>query len=449
MTTVALVGAGSMVFTRQVVSDLLRVPELRDGLALSLVDVDGGRLQSARGLAARLVAETGARASVRASVDRMEGLAGADFVVNTIQVGGYAATRADFDIPARYGLRQTIADTVGVGGIFRGLRTLPVVLAICRDMERVAPGARLLNYTNPMGMVMLAVATLTGVEAYGLCHSVPHTARALARYLGVQPDRLAYLAAGVNHQSWFLRLTLDGRDAYPDLARAARRPEIRGRDAVRFELLDRFGVFVSESSEHNAEYLPYFIRSDAEIARLGIPVGEYLRRSAEGLDRFDRLAEALEAGERLLLPASDEYAPRLVAALVTGRETGLQVNIGNAAGLVANLPRDSAVEVPARAGRRGVVPEAVGTLPTALAALNLAATTAQQLVVEAVRTGRREAVDEAVMLDPNAAASLSLDAMARMVDDLLEAHAGMLPPLVRRRAWALAAPQPTPRPEVP
>jgi alpha-galactosidase len=439
MTTVALVGAGSMVFTRQVVSDLLRVPELREGLTLSLVDTDGRRLDAARDLTIHLVGEAGARAEVRASLDRASGIAGADFVVTTIQVGGYAATRADFDIPASYGLRQTIADTVGVGGIFRGLRTLPVILEICRDMEGLAPGARLLNYTNPMGMVMLAVSSLTAVEGYGLCHSVPHTADALASYLGVAPERLGYLAAGVNHQAWFLSLTVDGRDAYPDLARAAHRPDVRARDPVRFELMDRLGVFVSESSEHNAEYLPYFMRSEAEVARLGIPVGEYLRRSEANMERFDRLADLLASGEPLLLPPSDEYAPRLVEALVSGREALLQVNVHNGPGYIENLPRDSAVEVPVRAGGRGVEPQAVGPLPTALAALNLAATTAQQLVVEAVRTGHREPVEEAVMLDPNAAASLTLDAMVRMVDDLLRVHGGLVPPLARRRLWTVDA----------
>lgn len=427
-----------MVFTRQVVSDLLRIPGLRDDLHIALLDADAGRLRIALRLTERLIEQTGARARVEAFEDRARGLAGADFVINTIQVGGYAATRADFDIPARYGLRQTIADSVGVGGIFRGLRTIPAVLDICRDMERHAPGARLLNYTNPMGMVMLAVTSLASVEAYGLCHSVAHTAAALAGYLGVAPARLGYRAAGVNHQAWFLALTVDGRDAYPDLARAARRPEVHARDRVRFELMDRLGVFVSESSEHNAEYVPYFMRSPAEIDRLAIPVGEYLRRSEENLERRGRLARALAAGEPLLLPASDEYAPALVAALGSGGRVRLQVNVRND-GLIDNLPRDSAVEVGAVAGANGVRPEPAGALPTALAALNGAAVVAQQLVLDALRTGRREAVDEAVMLDPNAAASLTLDEMARMVDDLVAAHAGLLPTLVRRRAWSVRA----------
>ncbi len=438
MASVALVGAGSMVFTRQVVSDLLRRPGLRDGLRLALVDADPGRLAAALALVERLVEESGARARVAAFAERADALAGADFVINTIQVGGYAATRADFDIPARYGLRQTIADTVGVGGIFRGLRTIPAVLAIGRDMERVAPGARLINYTNPMGMVMLALSRMASIEAYGLCHSVAHTAAALAGYLGVGHERLTYRAAGVNHQAWFLELRVDGRDAYPDLARAARRPDVYARDRVRFELMERLGVFVSESSEHNAEYVPYFMRSPAEIERLGIPVGEYLRRSEANIERYDHLAAALAAREPMLLPASDEYAPLLVDALTTGREARLQVNVAND-GYIDNLAAEAAVEVAATAGRGGVRPEAAGALPVALAALNGAAVTAQQLVLEAVRSGRREAVDEAVMLDPNAAATLALDQMAAMVDDLVAAHQGLLPRLERRRAWSIRA----------
>lgn|GEM_PF-80901 len=441
MPIVAIVGAGSMVFTRQVVSDLLQTPDLGDDLVLSLCDIDGERLATARAMVERLVGESGRRARVRAAAPLAEALAGADFVVSTIQVGGYAATRLDFDIPARYGLRQTIADTVGVGGIFRALRTLPAVVEICRAMQTAAaPGARLLNYTNPMGMVMLGIAHLAPVEAYGLCHSVPHTARSLAGYLAVDPGRLSYLAAGVNHQAWFLRLEVDGEDAYPALALAAARPEVYDRDRVRFELMARLGVFVSESSEHNAEYVPYFMHHPAEVDRLAVPVGEYLRRSERLIDTFQGLPQALAAGERLLQPRSDEYAPRLIGALVTGRPATVQVNVVNR-GLVANLPADSAVEVPATAAADGIRPEAVGALPIVLAALNGAATTAQQLVVEAVRSGRREAVDEAVMLDPNAAACLTLDQMAAMVDDLVAAHGRSLPRLSRRRAWAVSLPR--------
>lgn len=441
MARVAIIGAGSMVFTRQIVSDMLRMPEVAQGLSLSLVDLDSERLSTARRLCERLAKESGFDVKVSASTVLDEGLQDAQYVVNSIQVGGYPATLIDFRIPESYGLRQTIADTLGVGGISRALRTLPAVVTIGQAMERVVPNAILLNYTNPMAMVMHAVSKLTNVEGYGLCHSVPNSAHQLADYLGVAPSRLTYEATGVNHQAWFLRLEIDGEDAYPRLAEAMRRPEIWRRDPVRFELFSKFGKFVSESSEHNAEYVGYFLHFDDEIQRLSIPVGDYLHRSEEGLQEYDELKEILDKrpNEPLTIPASGEFAPVIIRALVSGQPADVYVNVENE-GLVINLPGDSCVEVPAHVEHGRVLPQPAGPLPVHLAAMNHIACSIQALVLEALTTHSREPVYEAALLDPNASATLTMDRIVRMMDDLIDAHGDRIPHLERRQAWSISRP---------
>jgi alpha-galactosidase len=432
---VVLVGAGSMMFTRQTVSDLLQTDGVADGLDLRLVDVDPERLESARALCEGLIAESGARATVRADTDLRSALTGAGYVVVAIQVGGYAATRLDFDVPARFGVRQTIGDTLGIGGISRALRTIPAVVDIARAVSDVAPDAVVLNYTNPLDTLVAAVARIVGLEIVGLCHSPYTTAVQLADYLDVPIERLGYRVAGINHQAWVLELTLDGADAYPALERAMARPEVYDRDRVRFELLRHLGYFVTESSEHNAEYFPYFLRSDAEIERLMIPVGEYLRRSVAFLADYRRLRrDVTRSHARHLLPRQRDYAVETITALALGGEAKIYANVVNRE-LIANLPGGAGVEVPAAVRGGRVVPEAVGSLPTALAAWNHIGASIQLLVVEAVATGRREPLYEAAMLDPNVASTLRLPQVPTLVDELVAAHADSIPDLRRVRSW--------------
>lgn len=433
MVTVAIVGAGSMEFTRQVVSDLLQREVTKDA-TVHLIDIDPERLKTSAKMVSRMQGAVGSRGTAVPFLDRREGLAHVDYCINTIQVGGFAATETDFTIPARYGIRQTIADTVGIGGISRGLRTLPQVLQIVGDLIEVAPNATFLNYTNPMSMVMLAVGRrFPGFPAYGLCHSVHYTAEALARYLEVPFEEMRWTSAGINHMAWMLTLRHGDEDLYPRLAIAAQSPAIWRQDAVRFELFRRLGYFVTESSEHNAEYSAFFLTHDAEIERLHIPVGEYLRRSRENLDEYSSIRQALnDPAESFLLNPSPEYAPAFIAAREAGVEWWFQGNVMNAH-LIDNLPEDAAVEVPVFVNRHGVFPGHVGCLPLQLAAMNRAAVSVQQLTVEAVLRNDRDYVYQAAMMDPLVASCLTLDQITRLVDDLLAAHAGLVPDLSSKR----------------
>ena len=305
---VTFVGAGSIEFTRNVVTDLCAYPELRGRLELALYDISAGRLAYAERLARQLVAQAGAGARVTATGDRRAALAGADYVINEVQVGGYDATRADFDIPARYGVRQTIGDTLGIGGIFRGLRTIPVVLALGRDMHEVCPDAYLLSYSNPMAMLPWAVYAGTPfTRVYGLCHSVRDTQAFLTGLTGADPDRVQFLTAGFNHQAFVLRFEQDGESLYPRLTEVIdRSPELHRR--VRVEIFRRFGYFPTESSEHSAEYVPWFMRHDAQIERFRIFVGDYLERSEENLRELDAVQADLDAGLPLDLTPQHELA---------------------------------------------------------------------------------------------------------------------------------------------
>src|SRR5579875_2554034 len=316
---VTFVGAGSVEFTRNVVTDLCSYPEFAGQLQLSLYDISAERLAFAERLARQIVDQTGAGATVTGTRDRREALAGADYVINEVQVGGYRSTRADFDIPARYGVRQTIADTLGIGGIFRGLRTIPVTTALARDMEQVCPDAYLLNYANPMAMLPWAVYEGTGLHrVFGLCHSVRDTHAFLAGLVGLDPGEIDFLTAGFNHQAFVLKFEHHGRSLYPRLAEIVdASPDLRRR--VRVELLRRFGYFPTESSEHSAEYVPWFMRHDGEVKRLRIPVGEYLARSQENLRELDALQRQLADGSRLDDTPGDELASQFIHSLETGK----------------------------------------------------------------------------------------------------------------------------------
>ena len=401
---VTLIGAGSTVFARTLVSDLVSFPELRDGLTIALMDIDPARLDATAQMTARAGVE------VEATLDRRAALDGADYVMTMFQVGGYRpATVIDFDVPKRFGLRQTIGDTVGIGGVMRGLRTIPVLLDVCRDMEELCPDALLLQYVNPMAMLCWAVARAGPIRSVGLCHSVQGTARDLAADLGV--DELEYLCAGINHMAFYLELRHRGRDVYPDLRAQTDIPEW---NRVRYEVLRHFGYFCTESSEHLAEYVPWFIKSARPelLEEFNIPLDEYLRRCEEQL--------AQPVPETLSNERSDEYGAHIIHALETGEPFTFNGNVMND-GLVDNLPY-SCVEVPCIADASGITPQPVGALPPQLAALIRTNVNVQELTVEAALTGDRNYAYHAAMLDPHTAAELSLGEIHDLVDQLLQAH---------------------------
>jgi alpha-galactosidase len=425
VTKVAFIGAGSIEFTRNVATDLCSLAGLGD-LELALHDISAERLAFAERLVGQIVAQTGSAATVTASVGRPDALRDADYVINEIQVGGYEATRFDFDLPAKYGLRQTIADTIGIGGIFRGLRTIPVAVALAQDMTRCCPGAYLLNYTNPMAMLPWAVYAGTGFErVYGLCHSVRDTHAFLASLVGVDQDQITFQTAGVNHQAFVLRFEHRGVSLYPKLREVIDAdPELQRR--VRVEIFRRFGYFPTESSEHSAEYVPWFMRHATQIERYRIFVGDYLARSEGNLRELDELSDQLAADQPLDLEPTGELASQFIHSLETGAEQEIYVNVRND-GLIDNLPASACVEVPCELGASGPRPVPVGALPVQLAALNRTFLNVVELTVQAALTGSREYVYQAALLDPNTAATLTTDQIIALCDDLLEAHAGLLP----------------------
>ena len=410
MPRIAFIGAGSTVFTRNLVGDVLSFPELADS-TFALMDIDEARLRTSEAATRRL----GAR-HVEATLDRREALAGADFVVTSFQVGGLPSTRIDFDVPKRFGLRQTIGDTLGVGGISRALRTIPALLDVCRDMEELCPDALLLQYVNPMAMLCWAVAEASPVRTVGLCHSVQHTAGELARDLGIPREEVDHHVAGINHMAFFLRLERGGEDLYP----ALRQVEPPADNRVRYEVMRQLGSFVTESSEHFAEYVPWFIKTHRPelIERFNIPLDEYIARlERAATEDWDALPE--RHGR------SDEYGADIIRACETGEPFRFSGNVPNRRGgglLIDNLPADCCVEVPCIATADGIEPQPVGALPRHLAALMQTNVNVQGLAVEAALSGRREPAYHAAMLDPHTAAELPLDEIRELVDALYEAH---------------------------
>jgi alpha-galactosidase len=424
---VAFVGAGSVEFTRNVVTDLCSFPELSGELHLALHDISAERLEYARALTERIASQTGSRVTITASESRPAALDGADYVINEVQAGGYAATRHDFDIPARYGVRQTIADTLGIGGIFRGLRTIPVVLGIGRDMLDVCPDATLLNYSNPMAMLPWAVYAGTGFErVFGLCHSVRDTHEFLAGLVGVPRGEIDFVTAGFNHQAFVLRFEHQGESLYPRLASIIdESPELQRR--VRVEIFRRFGYFPTESSEHSAEYVPWFMRHDDQVEQFRIFVGDYLARSEENLRELDELTAQLESGQQLDIEPTSELASEFIHSVETGQPREIYVNVRNG-DLITSLPADCCVEVPCDVGSGGARPRPVGALPPQLAALNRTFLNVVELTVAAVLEGSRQHVYQAALLDPNTAATLTTAQTIAMCDELFAAHRGLLPP---------------------
>ncbi len=430
MSKIAFLGAGSTVFAKNVLGDCLCVESLKDA-QIVLLDIDPGRLNDSVQMVRNLNRSLGARASVEGclAAEARQGLAGADYVVNAIQVGGYEpCTVTDFEIPKKYGLRQTIGDTLGIGGIFRGLRTIPVMLDYCRILEDVAPEAWLLNYTNPMAMVSGAILKATGVKTVGLCHSVQVCAHCLCEMLELPTDKLRWRIAGINHQGWLLEISREGEDLYPEIKRRAELPEYVWKDTVRFELMKRFGHYVTESSEHTSEYVPWFIKSKAPelIERFNIPLDEYPKRCICQIEAWNYMREELVGDKPLEHERGHEYASYIFDAMQTGTPFTLGGNVLNK-GLITNLPPNACVEVMCVVDRNGIAPTFVGDLPPQCAALNRTNINVHELTIEAALTGKKEHIYQAALLDPHTAAELTIDEIVSLCDELIAAHGNWLP----------------------
>ena len=344
MTKISLLGAGSTMFTRKVVADILQYPELRD-VVISLHDIDEDRLRTAEAVTKRVSEALGANAVVEASLERRPSIAGADFVINTIQVGGATATRFDFDVPRQFGIKYAINDTINAGGVMRALRTAPVILAILRDIEELAPDAWFLNYTNPMSMVVKLTQDQSPVRTVGLCHSVDHTVQLLASYLEVPAEELEFSSAGINHMAFILKLLHHGEDLDPKLRQFVADGRVPSKDLVRAELYRRLGYYPTESSEHHSDYNPWFIPKGL-IDEFAIPIDELLRRDERSIAAFEDTQRLLESNEDLTVSRSEEQAATVIHSMVTGTTTRIIGNVMNGSGLIENLPRDASVEVP-------------------------------------------------------------------------------------------------------
>jgi alpha-galactosidase len=425
MTRIAFVGAGSVSFTRELLTDLFSYPELAGTLEIALHDIDAERLDTAERVARRIDGDKRAGARITTHADRRSALDGCDFAINMVQVGMHEATVKDFDVPGAHGLTQTIGDTLGVGGIFRALRTIPVMLGIGEDLAAVAPHAWFLNYTNPMAILIQAYAEASPhKQVVGLCHSVQNTTREIAELAGVPFDDVSFTGAGVNHQAFILRFERDGEDLYPLLDQAiAKDPELSNR--VRVEMYKKLGYFPTESSEHSSEYLPWFLRHPDQIERFRLEPREYVRRSLENLQEYDDVRAALDSGAPLPDERCYEYAPEIIHSMVTGTQRTIYGNVRND-GLIAQLPPQSAVEVPILVDKTGLRPTIVRDYPPQLAALNRTFLNVADLTVRAALDGNPDHVRHAAMLDPNTAATLTLDEIDAVVTELLAAHAGAL-----------------------
>jgi len=433
MTKITLIGAGSTVFTRNLLGDILSFPELAAS-TFALHDIDAERLRASEIVANKVAKALNAHPTIESTTDRRAALAGANYVICMIQVAGYKpGTVIDFEIPKKYGLRQTIADTLGIGGIMRGLRTVPVLLSICQDMAELCPKALLLNYVNPMAINCWALSRATSIQTVGLCHSVPLTVRELAHDIGIPVDEITYLVAGINHMAFYLRFErkADGRieDLYPRLHQVIREGRVPFENQVRYDMLQRLGYFVTESSEHFSEYVPWFIKRDRPdlIEQYNIPLDEYIRRCEEQIANWEELGRQLRSDEQALeIERSVEYGSLIIHSIETGEPCTVYGNVPNN-GLISNLPPDCIVEVPCLVNANGLQPTYIGALPPQIAALIQTNVNVQRLTVEAALTRKREHIYHAAMLDPHTAAELDLDQIWSLVDELIAAHGDWLP----------------------
>lgn len=449
---ITFVGAGSTVFAKNLIGDILSYPELAES-NLTLFDIDAERLTTSEIVANKLAQNLSAKPLIEATLDRRRAFDGADYVISMFQVGGYKpSTVIDFEVPRKYGLRQTIGDTLGVAGVMRALRTIPVFQSMLAEMEELCPNALHINYVNPMAMNCWAMNHSSNIATVGLCHSVQHTAKDLANDIGVPIDQIDYLCAGINHLAFYTKFERAGEDLYPRIREVARRGAIPERghasrsdggviglsDAVRYKVLDALGYFVTESSEHFSEYVPWFIKQgrDDLIKDFGIPLDEYLRRCEHQLAGWHSLRAELEDPKTELTACrSDEYGAMIVHAMHTDTPSLIYGNVANN-GLITNLPGACVVEVPCDVDAKGIQPRAIGKMPPQLTALMQTNINVQALTVEAVMTGNPEHIYHAVLMDPMTAAVLSMDEVHSMVDEMLEAHADYLPSNFRPRSSA-------------
>lgn len=430
---ITFIGAGSTVFAKNLIGDILSFPELADS-TICLFDIDQERLKSSEIVARRIIQTLGASAKVETTTDRARAFEGAAYAINMIQVGGYRpCTVTDFEVPKRYGLRQTIADTLGIGGIMRALRTGPVLIDMCRDMERLCPDVVHLNYVNPMAMNCWAMSEASKVRTIGLCHSVQHTAEELAHDIGVPVEEINYVVAGINHVAFYLKFERNGRDLYPEIRRVVDEGRAPDWNRVRYDVFTRLGYFVTESSEHFSEYVPWFIKEGREdlIKKYNVPLDEYPRRCETQIAEWQKLRAELESSDQPVeVRRSVEYGSKIIHSLETGTPRVIYGNVANH-GLIENLPAGCCVEVPCLVDKNGVQPIRIGRIPTQLAALMQTHINVQALTVEAILTGNRDRIYQAAMYDPHTAAELDLDQIWALVDDLLATHGEWIPETLR------------------
>ncbi|NQT54147.1 alpha-galactosidase [bacterium] len=433
MRRIAFIGAGSLGFSRRLMIDILSCEALRD-TEFALMDVNEPRLKYMDKIAGRIIREMGAPATHFVTTDRREALKGADFVITMVLIGDIDVITHDIQIPLKYGVDQCIGDTLGVGGVFRTLRTLPVLAGVAQDMAELCPDALLLNYTNPMAMLMWGMnVAVPEVQKVGLCHSVQGTAGQIARWTKTPPAELDFLVAGINHQAWFLELSRKGRDLYPKLRKKLDDPEVLKSETTRFELFRHFGYFVTESSGHNSEYVPWMRKSRKHVRRF-CPGGSWNGGSGfilelYGSNRKDHkkgLARMANGKDPIHFNRSHEYGSFIIDACVTDKPFRFNGNVQNN-GYILNLPQGCNVEVPCFADKRGVNPIVVGDLPAQLAAINRTNINVQELAVYAALTGDRDAVAHACAMDPLTGAVCTLDEIHSMCDELLDAERAWLP----------------------
>ena len=432
MPKITFMGAGSTVFAKNVLGDSMMTPALAES-TIALYDIDAKRLSESKLMLDTINRNNGSKATIEAYLgveNRKAALKDAQYIVNAIQVGGYdPCTITDFEIPKKYGLRQTIADTLGIGGIFRALRTIPVLFDFARDIEQVCPDAWFLNYTNPMAMLTGALQRGTGVKTVGLCHSVQTCCSGLMKGLGMEyDDTVQWKIAGINHQGWLLEVSKNGVDLYPEIKRRAAARTEKHSDMVRYEIMKRFGYYVTESSEHSSEYIPYFIKANYPelIDRFNIPLDEYPRRCIKQIADWEKRSGELLADKTLTHERSHEYASRIMEAMETNVPFKFGGNVINK-GLITNLPAKACVEVACIADASGVTPTIVGDLPEQCAAMNRTNINVQLLTIEAALTLKKDYIYQAAMMDPHTAAELSIDDIVAMCDELIAAHGSWLP----------------------
>ncbi|NLU53256.1 MAG: alpha-glucosidase/alpha-galactosidase [Clostridiaceae bacterium] len=438
MVKITFMGAGSTVFAKNVLGDCLCTNSLRDS-EICLYDIDSERLKESELMLQAINRNiNNGRAKIKTFLgeeQRKDALRSADFVVNAIQVGGYdPCTIIDFEVPKKYGLRQTIGDTLGIGGIMRALRTIPVLESFARDMEEVCPNAYFLNYTNPMSILTGYMLRYTSVKTVGLCHSVQACSRDLLNSLGMEEklEGRRELIAGINHMAWLLEIyDKNGVDLYPEIRRRAaeKNKNEKHHDMVRFEYINRLGYYCTESSEHNAEYNPFFIKSKYPelIEKFNIPLDEYPRRCINQIKEWEKQRDELVKNPSLTHERSLEYASYIMDAIVTNTPYKIGGNVLNKGGLIENLPGEACVEVPCMVDGSGINPCYVGRLPVQLAAMNMTNINVHLITIEAAATRKREHIYHAAMLDPHTGSELTIDEIVKMVDDLIEAHGSWLP----------------------